>query len=71
MPQQDGTTLELISLSRQVSDLQAAVAARDAEILRLKKRVNDLIGEVTRLSTEAERLVRQLEIANSVIQDVY
>lgn len=71
MPQQDGTTLELISLSRQVSDLQAAVAARDAEILRLKKRVNDLIGEVTRLSTEAGRLVRQLEIANSIIQDVY
>ena len=67
----DTITEDFMSYDRRLSHLQAELAARDAEILRLKKRVNDLIGEVNRLSTEAERLVRQLEITNSIIQDVY
>ena len=64
MPQQDDTTIELISLSRQISDLRAELAARNAEILRLKQRVNALIDE-------KERLTMLLEAANSVIRDVY
>ncbi|MCB0055925.1 MAG: hypothetical protein KDE45_02825 [Caldilineaceae bacterium] len=64
MPQQDDTTIELISLDRQISDLRAELAARDAEILRLKQRVNALIDD-------KERLTMLLEAANSVIRDVY
>ena len=36
MPQQDDTTIELFSQSRQISDLRAELATRDAEIERLK-----------------------------------
>ncbi len=64
MPQQDDTTLELISLSRQVSDLQAALAARDAEILRLKERVNALIKE-------KERLNMVIELNNATMRDAF
>ena len=64
MPRQDDTTIELFSQSRQISDLQAELAARDTEILRLKQRVNALIDD-------KERLTMLLEAANSVIRDVY
>ena len=65
MPQHDDTTTEdFVSYDRHLSHLRAELAARDAEMLRLKTRVNALIEE-------KERLTMLLEAANSVIRDVY
>ena len=65
MPQHDDTiTEDFIPYDRRLSHLRAELAARDAEILRLKTRVNTLIDE-------KERLTILLEAANSVIRDVY
>ena len=65
MPQHDDTTTEdFVSYNRHLSHLRAELAARDAEILRLKTRVNALIEE-------KDRLTMLLEAANSVIRDVY
>ena len=60
----DTITEDLMSYDRRLSHLRAELAARDAEILRLKQRVNALIDD-------KERLTLLLEAANSVIQDVY
>ena len=65
MPQHDDTiTEDFMSYDRRLSHLRAELAARDAEILRLKTRVNALIEE-------KDRLTMLLEAANSVIRDVY
>lgn len=71
MPQQDDTALELACLKWQVSDLQAALVERDVEILRLKTRVNDLIDKAKRLSQVTHEMQLRLDVANSIIQDVY
>ena len=60
----DTITEDFISYDRRLSHLRAELAARDAEILRLKQRVNALIDD-------KERLTKLLEAANSVIRDVY
>lgn len=60
----DTITEDFISYDQRLSHLQAELAARDAEILRLKQRVNALIDD-------KERLTMLLEAANSVIRDVY
>ena len=60
----DTITEDFMSYDRRLSHLQAELAARDAEILRLKQRVNALIDD-------KERLTMLLEAANSVIRDVY
>ena len=60
----DTITEDFMSYDRCLSHLRAELAARDAEILRLKQRVNALIDD-------KERLTLLLEAANSVIQDVF
>ena len=64
MPQQDDTTIELFSQSRQISDLQAELAARDAEIKRLREQVNALIEE-------KDRLNMVIELNNAMFRDAF
>ena len=60
----DTITEDFMSYDRRLSHLRAELAARDAEILRLKQRVNALIEE-------KDRLNMVIELNNAMFRDAF
>ena len=60
----DTITEDFMSYDRRLSHLRAELAARDAEILRLKERVKALIEE-------KDRLNMVIELNNATMRDAF